>query len=558
MLVLLATSSETGMSRDRLLALLWPESDAEHARNALRQTLHGLRRDVALPDVLEGSEILHLNPARISSDLEDFDRAVRAGDHAGAAVAYIGAFLDGFHLPNAGEFERWVEERRAEYLGKAMMSLGSLAADATRTGDFELAVSWWKRLSALDPLNARTAAKLIELLALSGNRPGALQHARVYEALVHDELGSGLDPSLAELLERIRSGTFRPATPTEHEAVEVVSKPALLNTSPATSEHRATFREALGAALADRYQIQEESEGGRDPRARTYLAHDLRHDRQVLLKVIRPSVASLIDFERFLQEIRLTARLRHPHIVPLLDSGAFAGQPWYTTPFLEGCSLRDRLTQGPEISPAEASTLMQELSGALDHAHRHGVVHRDVTPENVLVVDGHALLRNLGFARALDAAGSSRLTESGLIVGSPAYMSPEQAAGEPLVDGRSDVYSLGCLLYEMLTGEPLHTGPSPQAIMNKRKLDPLPSIARLGGERASARAVLLRALAREPAERFATAGEFGKALTLPTGASTSGLPPGIRARANRRRVAVIAIGVLLLVLVAALLRFGFW
>lgn len=188
----------------------------------------------------------------------------------------------------------------------------------------------------------------------------------------------------------------------------------------------------------------------------------------MILKVVHPALASVIDVDRFLREIKLTARLGHPHILPLLDSGEVGGCPWYAAPEIGGVSLRHRLAREAPVPLEESIRVAQQIAGALDHAHRHDVIHRDIAPESILLAEGHAVLTNLGVARALDAAVGPKLTETGIVVGSPAYLSPEQSAGAATLDGRSDQYSLGCVLFEMLVGEPLFSGPTPQAIVAKR------------------------------------------------------------------------------------------
>ena len=228
--------------------------------------------------------------------------------------------------------------------------------------------------------------------------------------------------------------------------------------------------------MADRYVIEREL--GRGGMATVYLAHDLKHDRRVALKVLHPELAATLGPERFLREIRTTARLDHPHILPVHDSGETHGQLWYTMPYVEGESLRDRLRREVQLPVEEAVRLTREVADALDYAHRHGLVHRDVKPENILLSDGHARVADFGVARALDAAGGSQLTETGMSVGTPAYMSPEQASAGQM-DGRSDIYALGCVLYEMLAGEPPFTGLTPQAILAKRVLEPVPHVRTL-------------------------------------------------------------------------------
>ena len=219
----------------------------------------------------------------------------------------------------------------------------------------------------------------------------------------------------------------------------------------------------LQVALADRYRI--EGEIGAGGMATVYLAQDLRHDRRVALKLLRPELSAVIGAERFLAEIKLTANLQHPHILPLFDSGEADGFLFYVMPFVEGESLRGRLTREKQLPVAEAVRIAAEVASALDYAHRHGVVHRDIKPENILLHDGRALVADFGIALAASKAGGARMTETGMSLGTPHYMSPEQAMGEREITARSDVYALGVVLYEMLTGDPPFTGSTAQAIV---------------------------------------------------------------------------------------------
>src|SRR5690606_37723632 len=233
----------------------------------------------------------------------------------------------------------------------------------------------------------------------------------------------------------------------------------------------------LAAALADRYRIEREL--GHGGMATVYLAGDLKHHRQVAIKVLRPELAAVIGAERFLSEIRTTAALQHPHILPLFDSGVTdrrADGPsdrlsesflYYVMPFVEGESLRDRLAREKQLPVADAVRIASEVASALDYAHRHGVIHRDIKPENILLHDGRALVADFGIALAASKAGGTRMTETGMSLGTPHYMSPEQAMGEREITARSDVYALGCVLYEMLIGEPPFNGPTAQAIVAK-------------------------------------------------------------------------------------------
>ncbi len=231
------------------------------------------------------------------------------------------------------------------------------------------------------------------------------------------------------------------------------------------------------AALAGGYTIEREL--GRGGMATVYLARDLKHSRPVAIKVLAPELAAALGRERFLREIETAARLTHPHILPLHDSGEADGFLYYVMPYIEGESLRDRLNREGQLPIEDAVTITGEVATALSYAHSRDVVHRDVKPENILLSEGQAIVADFGIAGAIDAAGGGKLTRTGLVLGTPAYMSPEQGAGERALDGRSDVYSLGCLLYEMLAGEPPFTGPTAQAIIAKRFTDPVPSVRRL-------------------------------------------------------------------------------
>jgi serine/threonine protein kinase len=283
------------------------------------------------------------------------------------------------------------------------------------------------------------------------------------------------------------------------------------------------LRELLQRELGDRYELEPEAETGREGHTRLLSARDRRHDRPVTLKVLNPPLASRIDVERFVREIRFTGRLLHPHILPLLDSGEVAGRPWFAVPRPKGETLRNRLTREGQVPADEAVRLTRELADALGQAHAEGIVHRDVSPENVLLaaspprdagtVPGcHALLTNLGLARALDVAAGAELTGTGMLVGTPAYMSPEQAEGDRPIDGRSDVYSLAAVLFEMLTGEPLFSGPTPQAIMAKRAADRSALVGRLEDVPPAVAAVMIKALAKNPEARFRSAADFAAGL----------------------------------------------
>ena len=312
--------------------------------------------------------------------------------------------------------------------------------------------------------------------------------------------------------------------------------------------------ERLASALGDRYAV--ESEIGSGGMATVYLAEDLKHHRKVALKVLRPDLAAAVGPERFLKEIETVAGLTHPHVLPLHDSGTADGLLFYVMPYVEGESLGQRLKREKQLPVDEAIQIAQEVADALGHAHRHGLIHRDIKPGNILLEEGHAVVADFGVARAISDAGTEKLTATGLALGTPAYMSPEQAAGEE-VDGRSDIYALGCVLYEMLAGEPPYTGPTPQAVFAKRLSGPVPHVSTLR-ETVPGRVevAVTRALAKAPADRFTTAVEFSEALTTP-------VEPGVGDTGSGRRrkgrswgliglVGIIAVGVLATVVVRGL------
>jgi serine/threonine-protein kinase len=305
--------------------------------------------------------------------------------------------------------------------------------------------------------------------------------------------------------------------------------------------------------MVDRYTIEREL--GRGGNAVVYLAHDRRHDRKVALKVLAPELAVSVRAERFLREIQIAANLAHPHVIPVYDSGEAEGCLYYVMPFVEGESLRARIEREPQLAIDDAVRITREVADALAYAHQRGVVHRDIKPENILLESGHAVVADFGLARALSASDGTAVSQAGLAVGTPSYMSPEQATGSTALDARTDVYSLGCVLYEMLTGEPPFTAPTLQEVLALHALEPVRPPRSLRAEvPVEVETAVLVALEKRTADRFATAAEFAEALGAPDSS------PAMRARRRATRGtwvrAALAAAAVLLIGAVAMARWG--
>ncbi len=306
--------------------------------------------------------------------------------------------------------------------------------------------------------------------------------------------------------------------------------------------------EHLRDTLADRYRIEREL--GQGGMATVYLAEDLKHDRKVAIKVVRPELAAVIGAERFVREIKTIANLQHPHILGLIDSGEIDGTAYYVMPFVEGESLRDRMQREKQLPIADAVRITVEVAGALDYAHRHGVIHRDIKPENILLHDGSALVADFGIALAASSAGT-RMTETGMSLGTPQYMSPEQAMGEREITAASDVYALGCVAYEMLTGDPPFSGSTAQAIVARVVTEqPRSLTSQRHTIPANVEQAVLTALKKLPADRFATAGEFASALGNRSYTSTTAIAAAPVNAARSRFRDPVFVGVSLVALAA--------
>jgi len=381
-----------------------------------------------------------------------------------------------------------------------------------------------------------------ELFALALEQPASERESYINARASSEEVAREV---LSLLDSHHRSSLFDPLTERQD---------ALESLRDAGVAERAAWHARLYRALEGRYTLDREL--GRGGMAIVYLARDVRHDRAVAVKVLKPELAAAIGGERFLREIRVTANLQHPHILALFDSGTVEGFLYYVMPYVEGESLRDRLRREKQLPVDGAVEIAKAVAGALEYAHRHHVVHRDIKPENILLHDGQPLVADFGIALAVTEAGGRRVTESGLTLGTPSYMSPEQATGDREVDARSDIYSLGAVLYEMLSGEPPHTGPSAQTILARVATDePRPLYQQRRTVPTHVGAAVHMALSKLPADRFASAAQFVDALTNPAFVSSSTTPPhGARSPRVPRRLAWPA-GVALALAIVALMWF---
>jgi serine/threonine-protein kinase len=485
-LALLAAAGERGISRDKVLGYLWSESSSENARHALEQLLYSMRKQVAEP-LFQGTDPLRLDSRVVQADVVEFARAIAANDPARAVSVYRGPFLDGFYLAGAPEFERWTEAERSRLEAEHAEALRRLAAEAHALGRRTVEIDLRRRLAAADPLGERAAVGLVRALVEAGDWAGALRHAREYEARVREEVPGASVTDLMELVRRV--GGERPSRPTPVPA---------------------------GGEGGDRYVI--EREVGRGSMATVYLARDRKHNREVALKVLKPEIAAGSDRRRFEREIGILARLHHPHILQLYDSGVLTlsdGREglFYVMPHVSGETLRQKLVREETLPVADAVHIASEVADALAYAHAQGVIHRDIRPENILLESGHALVADFGIARALQVSVGEQISAIGVVLGQPAYMSPEQARGASDLDTRTDIYSLGCVLYETLAGEPPFTGATSAAVLARQVAEPAPPLRTVcprvpdGVERA-----VIKALAKRPADRFRTAAEFAAAL----------------------------------------------
>jgi DNA-binding SARP family transcriptional activator/tRNA A-37 threonylcarbamoyl transferase component Bud32/TolB-like protein len=552
----LAASTPRGFHRrDTLLALFWEELDQERARKALRQSLYYLRQSLGEGVIVgRGEDEVGVDGKRLLCDAAAFEEALDRGDREAALTLYKGEFLQGFFVADAREFERWLDERRTALRQRAATAAWELANQGVEDANPTVAARWGRRAVNLAPHDERLLRRAIKLLDRVGDRAGAVREYEAFARRLRDELELEPAPETQALIAEVRSRSEEPAdritAGKPREAEGAIPEAGEATIEPTGSEEDWAARQPvspiggpgldedaarLSRALGKRYRIERLI--GRGGMATVYLAHDIRHERHVAMKVFQPELAAVIGAKRFLQEIKITAGLEHPHILTLIDSGEADGLLYYVMPYVEGESLRDKLAREQQLTIDEALEITKTVAEALDYAHRRGVIHRDIKPENILLHEGGAMVADFGIALAVRAAGGPRLTETGLSLGTPSYMSPEQATGDQQLDARTDIYSLGAVLYEMLVREPPYTGATSQAIISKL-LTERPTRPRTLRDTVteSLDEAVMKALARLPIDRFATAAEFADALAPAAIATPAGVPAA-RRRGKRRAIA---------------------
>jgi serine/threonine-protein kinase len=469
LLAVVAAGGRRGASRDKLLALLWPDADPESARHSLYQALHAIRRSVGSDEVFQGSSTLQFNPGLITSDVGEFEEAIERGAHEAAARLYRGPFLDGFRLEGAPEYETWLDTERLRHSREHAAALEALAGAAEAAGNPAAAVRWWRRLAAAEPVSTRAAVGLIRALVAQGDRAGALQFANVHAALVRQHLETEPDAEVEEWIARLRSGELPAPAP-------AASTPRPRPPEPETAQDAAGRElDEIARILSERFEVGERA--GRSTLLLSFAARDRRDTRPVELHVLRPRLAALGNGAGVVAALERVAALHDPRIVPLRECGVIRGLVYFTTPPVEGPSLRDRLARERQLPVDDARSIAGELVEALDLA-------------------------------AAGSAGSTAVT-----IGAPAYLSPEQLSGETSADERSDLYSVGCILFEMLAGEAPFAGSNMAAVLSRKLTQPAPRVRSMRESVPPALETFVeRCLARLPADRFQRATEAREAL----------------------------------------------
>jgi DNA-binding SARP family transcriptional activator len=502
LLAVLAAVGRRGISRDKVLSFLWPDADGEQARQALYQALHVVRRAFGQEAIVGGTTSLTIGSGVISSDLADFAEGITTRAYERAIEAYGGPFLDGLTFDVAPEFERWVTSERARLAREYVTALEQMAAGAVARRDMAGAVRWRRRLAAEEPLSTAAAVGLIESLVAIGDRGGALQAALVHVSLVRAELETEADESVRSWVARLKAGRAEPAAP-----VRGIAAPVAV---PGVAAERA--RERLARAVSGRYVVERRLTAGHVEA--TYAATDARDRSPVELHVIHPHVAAHVDVDHFVRTVARAVALEDGRLLRMLDCSASEDLVFYASAPAGGTTLRDRLAQDGPFGVGDAIAVSRAVALALATLHAHELTHGDLRPKHVHLMAPDAVLSGYAVPQALfGPAVDGPATDTAVTIGAPAYMSPEQLIDGASPNPRSDVYSFGCLVYELLTGEPPFGAGGGAAAAARKLTMPPPSPRQLRDSVPEALdTIVRRCLARVPADRFASAAELPDAL----------------------------------------------
>ena len=509
LLVLVAAAWARPISRDKLVGVLWPDVDEERARHALRQALHALQHALGGDALFLGTSALQLNPAVISSDVQELEEAAEAGAHQRLVALYKGPFLDGFVVSDAPEFEHWADAQRAHFARLHTASLEALAAESSTRGDRAGAVTWWRRLAAEHPVSSRYALGLMRALSDAGDRTGALQFAAVHETVVRQQLGTEPDAAVADLAAQLRAGEEPDATSARGGARAAAALRADAVRERARDRRLAWLDRTLGA----RFDIDAQTSRHVVGAIVSYQAFDRTRRVPVEIHLLDAGVSTSADFDLLGAHLDRIASLDEPHVAPLYEHGVAEHVVYYVVSRPEGVSLRDRLARERQLPLGEALAVADDVAAALAHAHERGVRHGDLRPKYVVGGDAGCVVTGLGIAEALLSATAHDRTSTAIRVGSPAYQSPEQLTGASGVDARWDVYALGCMLYEMLAGEVPFASGNPTHLVSAKFTAPVPSVReRRDSVTPELDAVVRRCLAKSPSDRYRDGGELRAAL----------------------------------------------
>jgi DNA-binding SARP family transcriptional activator len=506
LLARVASAGPRGVRRDALISLLWPDSDPDRGRHSLEQALHAARRALSVDALFTGTAVICLNPDVATSDVADFDAAVGRGAADRAVELYAGAFLDGFHLPSAPEFEQWVASEAARCARQYAAALETLARTAAERADHVTAVHWWRRLSVAEPLSARVAVAVIEALVASGDRSGALQHASVHASLVRAELDSPADPEIVGWIARLKLG----APPTGPRASPLsVTTPG----QKAGSDAEQRLRSRLGAALAERYTLATRTDASKT--VITFAAVDRHTSGPVHVHVVRPWISAMVDVQHAARMLASVGAVDDPCVVPVLSVGiADEDLLYFVGPPRSDPSLRDRLAREGALPVSDAIRIAVDVCTALACAEDHRVRHGDLRPRHIALGARRAAVGAFGLVDALRWTPESSPVTTAVTLGAPAYLSPDVLAGQSEADARSDVYAVGCIVFEMLTGAPPFAAGGTQALVARKLTGAAPHVRDVRPSVPDAvDRLLTTCLAPLAADRYQTAAALRAAVT---------------------------------------------